>query len=543
MIGWQTWKRRPAASLLLSLLASCLLPSCRHQTRVEQGDQTQTLHEGVGYELVTLDPQVTTGTAAQSIATALFEGLTREDGRDLHPVPGVADTWTVASDQLHYSFHLRPDARWSDGTPVTADDFVASWRRVLTPSFAAENANLLFVLRGAEAFYRGETTNFATVGVHAADARTLDVELAHPAPYFLALLSNMAWLPVPTKVIAAHGALYTPGNDWAKPGSLVGNGPFVLTSWQTDQDVVVTRSDTYWDHSHVRLNSIHFYPIDSVDTEERSFRAGQLHLTDALTAGHLDLYRNAKPPVLRIDPYLATYFYRINVRRPFLNDPRIRRALALAVDRTGIVKRVLRGGQQPAPAFTPPGIGGYNPEPVLATNYAEARALLAAAGHPHGVGLPVFELSLNTSENHQAIAEAVQEVWRRELGVEIRIEAQENKTLLAARSTGDYDILRSDWVADYADPTSFLNVFRGDSGNNLTGWSDAKYDALLKAAEKATTPEDRHSLWRHAEHELLTEAPIIPIYYYTHVFLIRPSVQGWYPTLLDHHPYQEVWLK
>lgn len=531
--------------LRLRLLPWCLLPllaACTRETRVQEGDRQGILNEGVGYELVDLDPQLTTGTAAQTIASALFEGLVREDGRNLHPVPGVAQSWDASPDGLHYTFHLRPDAKWSDGAPVTAGDFVQSWRRILTPTLGAENANLLFVLRGAEDFNRGRARDFSAVGVRADDPRTLSVTLAHPAPYFLSLLCTMAWLPVPVRVIAAHGPLYTPGSPWTRAGVLVGNGPFTLASWRPDEAVVVTKSATYWDRAHERLNGIRFYPIDSTDAEERAFRAGQLHLTDALPAGHLDAYRDASPPVLRIDPYLATYFYRLNVRRPFLSDARIRRALALAVDREAIVARILRGGQRPAAAFTPPGLSGYTPDPLLATDYAGARALLAAAGHPGGAGLPVFELSLNNSENHQLIAEAVAETWRRELGVRVRILSQENKTLLAARSTGSYDILRSDWVADYPDPTSFLNVWRSDSGNNLTGWADPRYDALLRAADDSSDPATRVRLWRQAEDELLTAAPIIPIYYYTHVFLIRPSVRGWYPNLLDHHPFQEVWL-
>lgn len=529
---------------ITALALLCLLPSCaRRQTQVAEADREQVLLEGVGYELVDLDPQLTTGTAAQTIATALFEGLVREDGHDLHPVPGVAQSWEIAPDLLHYRFHLRADARWSDGSPVTAADFAASWRRILTPSLGAENANLLFVLQGAEDFHRGRSSDFGGVGVRAADPRTLDVTLAHPAPYFLSLLCNMAWVPVPARIIARHGPLYTPGNPWARPGSLVGNGPFDLASWRTDQAVVVARSDTYWDRGRVRLSAIRFFPIDSVDAEERAFRAGQLHLTDTLPAGHLEAYRSAAPPVLRIDPYLATYFYRLNTRRPFLNDSRVRRALALAVDRQAIVRRILGGGQQPAGAFTPPGLAGYAPDPLLATDFARARSLLASAGHPGGAGLPEFELSLNTSENHQLIAEAIQESWRRELGVRVRILSQENKTLLAARSTGSYDILRSDWVADYADPTSFLNVWRGDSGNNLTGWADPRYDAFLHAADESRDPAARIQNWKAAEDILLTAAPIIPIYYYTHVFLIRPSVQGWHPTLLDHHPFQEVWLQ
>jgi oligopeptide transport system substrate-binding protein len=379
--------------------------------------------------------------------------------------------------------------------------------------------------------------------VAAIDPRTLRVTLEHPAAYFLALLCHMAWMPVPLRTIAAHGSVTRRGNPWTKAGSLVGNGPFTLERWQTDRAIVVRKSASYWDAARVRLTEIRFYPIDSVDAEEREFRAGQLHLTDSLAVSRVEAYRRDSPALLRVDPYLATYFYRINTQRPFLSDPRVRRALALAVDRRAIVEKLLRGGQAPADAFTPPGMAGYAPGVLLTTDFAAARALLAAAGHPNGAGLPTFQLSLNNSENHRLVAEAVQQGWLRELGVRVELHNQENKTMLAARRTGDYELMRADWVADYPDPSSFLQVWRGDSGNNYTGWSDSGYDAAMFAADRTSDPAERRELWRKAEATMLDAAPIIPIYFYTHVFLIRPSVHGWYPTLLDHHPYQEVWLE
>jgi oligopeptide transport system substrate-binding protein len=291
------------------------------------------------------------------------------------------------------------------------------------------------------------------------------------------------------------------------------------------------------------LRAIHFYPIDSVEAEERAFRAGQLHITDALPIGKIDAYRRDAPQFLRIDPYLGTYFYRLNVRRPPLDDPRIRRALSLAVDRREIVASILRGSQTEARAFTPPGLGGYVPPPGRPADFEEARRLLAQAGHPGGKGLPPLELLYNNSENHRAIAEAIQEMWRRELGIEVRLANEEEKVVLEARRNGDFQILRSAWIADYADPESFLDIWRTNDGNNDTGWSSPKYDALLAEAEQSADPVARQNLWRRAEQKLLDDAPIIPIYHYTHVFLIQPSVHGWHPTLLDHHPYKDVWLE
>jgi oligopeptide transport system substrate-binding protein len=535
--------RRAGAALVLGagllLAAGCT----RRESPVASGNREQILYRGIGYEVTDLDPQLATGIAEQSIDSALFEGLVTEDPADLHPVPGVAESWEESPDGVHYVFHLRADARWSDGTPVTAQDFVDSWRRILIPKFAADNANLLYVLQGAEAFNRRVNGDFGQVGVAAVDPLTLRVTLEHPTPYFLNLLTHMAWLPVPLATIAKEGSPYEPGNRWTQPGHIVGNGAFVLQSWRPGREISVVKSPTYWDRAHVRLNGVYFYPLDSVDAEERAFRAGQLHLTDALPAGRVDDYRRTAPQLLRIDPYLATYFYRINVDRPGLNDPRVRRALALAIDRRGIVERILRGGQTAATAFTPPGMGGYVPPPGLRTDFAAARDLLALAGYPGGKGLPAFTLLYNNSENHRVIAEAVQETWRRELGVEVQLLNQEAKAMIAARGTGDYQIVRSSWVADYADPSSFLDVWRTGNGNNYTGWTSADYDSLLFAAARTPDAASRNALWQKAESLMLAAAPIIPIYYYTHVFLLQPSVHGWYPNPLDHHPYKAVWLE
>ncbi len=316
----------------------------RRETAVQEGDRTQVLHRGIGGEVGDLDPHLATNIAEIDIISSLFEGLVAEDPVDLHPVPGVAERWEISSDGLHYTFHLRADARWSDGRPVTAADFVASWRRMLTPSLAAENAGLLYVLLGAEAFHKGAAPDFAQVGVAAPDARTLRVTLDHPTPYFLSLLTHPAWAPVPLATLTRHGSAFNRGNAWTRPGRLVGNGPFNLKTWEPNKVIVVEKSQSYWESSRVRLNAVHFYPTDSVDSEERAFRTGQLHLTYVLPFAKVDTYRKSAPQFLRTDPYLNTYFLRLNTRVAPLNNERVRRALALAIDRAASVQGILRGG-------------------------------------------------------------------------------------------------------------------------------------------------------------------------------------------------------
>jgi oligopeptide transport system substrate-binding protein len=530
------------AALALAFSVCWGLGGCsRHETPVQSGDREQILHRGLSVEPADLDPQLVTDTSYYTVLSSLLEGLVSEDAIDLHPVPGVAERWEVSPDGLTYTFHLRADARWSDGVPVTSQDFVASWRRILTPALAATAANQLYIVQGAEAFNRG-ISDFSGVGVRAPDARTLEVVLTHPAPWFLSVLSGPAWMPVPMGTIAKSGAIDARGNPWASPGTWVGNGPFVLTSWTRGQEIVVARSPTYWDAGHVRLSEIHFHPFESLDTEERSFRAGQLHVTEAIPPGRIDAYRNGPTGLLRVDPLLGTYFVRLNVRRPGLGDARVRLALALAIDRVSLAQKVLRGGQEPAYSFTPAGIGGYSPDMVQQRNIADARRLLGESGHAGGAGLPTLELLYNTSESHREVAEAVQEMWRRDLGVRVELVNEELKSTEEARRSGDYDLLLSSWIADYVDPSAFLEMWRGASGNNFTGWKSAGYDTLLSKADATADAPARNALYAEAERLLLNEAPIAPLYHYTHVFLIQPSVHGWNPTLLDHHPYRAVWL-
>lgn len=516
---------------------------------MQQGNREQVVHRNLGYEITGLDPHLVTGIAETAVLDALFEGLVAEDPVDLHPVPGVAERWDISPDGLTYTFFLRANAKWSNGEPLAARDFVASYRRILTPALGADYASLFYVLHGAEAFHKGLVHDFAQVGVAAPDARTLRLTLDHPIAYFLTLLTHVAWRPVPLATIGQYGPTYQRGNDWTRSGRLVSNGPFELKSWQPNQVLVVEKSPAYWDAASVRLHAIHFHAIDSVDTEERSFRAGQLHLTDSLPIGKTETYRRDAPQFLRVDPYLGTYYYLFNTTRPPLTDVRVRRALSLAVDREAIVNKILHGGQQPALTFTPPGTAGYLPPPRFtapssaAAANAAARQLLKDAGFEGGKGLPPIELLYPNSENHRLIAEAVQEMWHRELGVDVRLLNQELKVTFASRRTGAFQILRASWIGDYLDPATFLDVFRSDSGNNFTGWASPAYDAALFAAARTADPAARNALFQQAESLLLEAVPIIPIYHYTHIFLIQPSVKGWHPTLLDHHPYKYVWLE
>ncbi len=503
------------------------------------------LRVGNGAEPQDIDPQSVTGVPEHKILMGLFEGLVTEDPKDLHPIPGLAKSWDISPDGLVYTFHLREGLKWSNGEPITADDFVQSYKRMLSPAFAAEYAYLIFnFVKGAEEYYKGELKDFAQVGFNAIDAQTLQVTLKNPTPYLLKLIaSHYAWSVVPVKTIEKFGLLTERRSPWTKPNNLVNSGPFILKEWLPNQKIVLVRNPNYWDAANVKLDGIEFYATEDINNEERMFRAGQLDLTNELPISKIEVYRKKYPEALHITPQLAVYFYRCNVTRPPLNDKRVRKALALAIDRESLVKNVSRGGQIPAYAVSYPGTAGYTPRAKLEGGLAEAKRLLAEAGYPNGKGLPPIEFLYNTHDGHRAIAEAIQAMWRTNLGVEIALHNQEWKVYLDSQHSHNYQMQRSGWTADYVDPHVFLEIWTTGNGNNNTLWSNAEYDRLFQTALAAKNDEERYEIYQKLDAILVDECPIIPIYHYTRIHAINPKVKGFYPTLLDNHPYKYIWIE
>ncbi len=519
--------------------------SAKSANSAAAGALPQIIHIGNGAEPQDLDPQAITGVPEHKLMMALFEGLASEDPKDLHPVPAIAESWDISPDGKTYTFHLRRTAKWSDGSPITSEDFVQSYKRMLTPEFASEYAYLIYdYVVGAKDYYDRKLTDFTQVGFKAPDAATLIVTLKNPAPYLMKIIaSHYAWTPVPVKVIAKFGPIGQKRTPWTRLGNIVGSGPFILKEWLPNQKIVVVRNPHYWDAATVRLDEMHFYPTEDIATEERMFRTGALHKTNELPNAKIDVYRREFPQSLRIDPYLGVYFYRCNVLRPPLNDKRVRQALALALDREAIVANVTRGGQRPAYAVSYPDTAGYTARARITGTVADAQRLLAEAGFPGGKGLPTIELLYNTSENHRAIAEAIQQMWRRNLGADITLLNQEWKVYLDMQHTKNFSLERAGWIADYVDPHTFLELWVSDNGNNDTNWANPEYDRLFKQALAAKNDADRYEIYQKMDAILVDELPVIPIYYYTHPYALSPKVKNFFPTLLDNHPYKFLYLE
>ena len=495
------------------------------------------LQLGNGTEPQEIDPHVVSGVSEHRIITALFEGLVVEHPSGEGVAPGVAKSWENSEDRLTWTFHLRPEARWSDGSPVVARDFLDSYKRILTPSLGAEYAYKLHHVVGAEEFNKGELTDFSRTGFSAPDEHTLVMRLKHPVPYLLEALKHYSWFPVPVATVAKHGPVDRKGNRWTLPGNIVGNGPFVLKEWLRDQRIVVERSPTYRGEAAPKLDGLVFHAVSEAAAEERMFRSGQLHATYSLPPEKVDTYRKERPEALVVAPYYATYFYRINTTRPPLDDVRVRRALALAIDREAIVKAILRAGQEPAYNLTPTGFG-FSPDESLSGDLAEARRLLAEAGFPEGRGLRRIEILYNTMESHKRVAEAIQQMWRTRLGVDAVLRNEEWQVYLDSQRTLNYDICRAGWTGDYPDPQTFLDLWVTKGGNNDTGYSNPEYDRLLASALEAPDEPARMAIYRKLENLLMRDVPVIPLYFYKRVYLLDSRVRGWEPNLLDNRAWQ-----
>jgi len=488
-----------------------------------------------GAEPETLDPHLISGVPEHRIYMALFEGLVGYDAKTANAVPGVAKSWDISDDGTVYTFHLR-DAVWSDGTPITAQTFVDSWIRMLNPDTAAPYAWFpSMFIKGAQA-YNGGDASADSVGVKAIDDKTLQVTLVGPLPYVLGALAHYSFSPVPIHAVKQYG------EKWTLPENFVGNGPFTLQTWSPQEKLTVVPNDKYWDAGAVKLGSVTFLPVDNINTMYNMYLNGEADWSTDVPLDQLDAAKLRDD--YHVSPQLATYYYVFNTQRKPFSDPRVRKALTLAVDRQQLVEVVTRGGQIPANSIVPkmtgyPGIegNGYNIE--------QAQKLLADAGFPGGKGFPEFTMLYNTSENHQKIAEYVQQQWLSNLGINATLENQEWKTYLATRRAGNFDVARAGWVGDYQDPNTFLDMFVSGSAMNGGKYANSKYDQLISQAAKMEAGPKRMKTLEDAEKLLITQdQAILPLYFYVNQNMIDTGKWGgWYDNVMDIHPVKDIFVK
>ncbi|MBV9344267.1 MAG: peptide ABC transporter substrate-binding protein [Gammaproteobacteria bacterium] len=488
------------------------------------------LVRGGGPDPDSLDPQKARGFEAQSILRDLCEGLTTLD-HAARVAPGVATRWSVSDDGLTYTFYLRPEARWSDGQRVVAEDFVTALRRLVDPATASGYAEYVAVIAHAPEIVAGRAPP-ASLGVTAGDAATLVITLAHPALYLPTLLSHPATCPVRRASLAA-------GADFVHPGRMPGNGAFLLAEWVPGSYLLARRNPRYWNDRATHLAGVRYLFIPDENAELARYRGGELQVTFVVPRGQFDWIRAHLAAQLHIAPQLTTYYYGFNLKRaPFRDQPGLRRALSLVIDRERLAKAVLRVGELPAYGWVPPGIDNYTPQSFdyrdrpMAERIAEARRLYAAAGYGPSHPL-VFELRYNAGEVHSKLAVAVAAMWQEGLGAQVRLAQVEFKTLLADIDRGDVEMFRSSWVGDYNDANTFAQYLQSDFGVNLPHYRNPAYDALLEAAAQATDPALRRAKLEAAEALMLSEHPLLPLYFYVNKHLVKPEVLGWYDNVMN----------
>lgn len=577
-----------------------------------------------GTEIKTVDPALVTGQPEGRVVWALFEGLTTYHPQTLAAQPGMAERWEISADRKTYTFFLRKNALWSDGTPLTAEDFHWSFRRLLHPETASEYAYELWYVVNAKKYTTGEVApgdpveiellekpagtpphaagrlirgrlvaierhhqeflqgqeeappvyvveidgqqrrfqkperegvspkdptaqpyrwllfDFDYVGIKVLDRHTLQMTLSHPVPYFLQIIGFFPMMPVPRHCLEKYGY-----PDWTKPENLVCNGPFLLKSRWIRDHIRLVKNPLYWDADNVRLNTVDVLAVESAITGLNLYMTGVADWIPVVpneVVGEL-LQQNRED--FRPAPYLAVEYYIVNTQRPPLDDPRVRRALALAIDKREIISRILRTGQEPARSFVPPSIANhidYQPPQMPDYNPQAAQKLLAEAGFPGGRGFPKLEILYNTHESHQAIAELIQAQWKRTLGIDVRLQNQDWARYLASRRQGEFWISRAGWIADYLDPNTFLEMMTSKNPNNHGRWSHPDYDRLIAQAQVEPDETRRFALFRSAEEILLTEMPIMPLYFAVSRAMVKPYVRGYYQNVLDIHPLKNIWV-
>ncbi len=517
--------QRHTVPLLVGILA---VAGCgRHETAVEAGTRNQVLHIGNKDEPADLDPQINNANSTGTILGSLFQGLVALSNDGQTVLPGMAERWEVSGDGLTYTFHIRDNARWSNGAPLSARDFLDSFLRILDPQVGCEDAGYLFPVKGARDFLEGRSSDPATVGLSAPDARTFVIRLNHPAPYLLVLLTNFPLYPVYMPSLDANGGRRQRGGAWTRPGALVSDGPFVLSEWRPNAYIRVVRNPNFWDAGRVRLREVWFYPTDDENAEERAFRAGQLHVTARLPKSKVAVYEAEHPAELHLLPTDRTTYLTFNVSRAPFTDARVRMAFSLAVDRESLVRAALGRLGTPAHSLVRPGLGGFTPGKRFEFDPEHARRLLAEAGHPGGAGIAPVEFTLNGSTGVTvAVAEVLQQMWAQNLGVRVTLVPVEFKVYLSTLREKQFQVLLDSWFSA-PDPHDILELLVTGDPDNDAGASDRAYDEAVGASDSAAGPQGRYAAFDLAEAINGREAYYAPIYFSNQGILVHPSVRGW----------------
>ncbi|MFU0854779.1 peptide ABC transporter substrate-binding protein [Kluyvera cryocrescens] len=475
-------------------------------------------------EPASLDPAKAVGLPEIQVIRDLFEGLVNQDANG-NIIPGVATRWQT-NDQKIWTFTLRNDAKWSDGTPVTAQDFVYSWQRLVDPATTSPFAwfAALAGIANAQNIIDGKAKP-DSLGVTAVDAHTLRVQLDKPLPWFVNLTANFSLYPVNKTNVESD-------KNWTRPGELVGNGAYVLADRVVNEKLVATPNKHYWDNAKTVIQKVTFVPINQESAATKRYLAGDIDITESFPKNQYQKLLKELPGQVYTPAQLGTYYYAFNTQKGPTADARVRLALSMTIDRRIIAEKVLGTGEKPAWRLTPDVTAGFTPQPSAmeqssqAELNAQAKTLLQAAGY--GPNRPLkLTLLYNTSENHQKIAIAVASMWKKNLGVDVKLQNQEWKTYIDSRNTGNFDVIRASWVGDYNEPSTFLSLLTSTNTGNIARFNEPAYDKVIRQAAMENTATARNADYNEAEKILAEKAPIAPIYQYTNGRLIKPWLKGY----------------
>ncbi|WP_072576250.1 peptide ABC transporter substrate-binding protein [Suttonella ornithocola] len=490
-------------------------------------------NRGNGSEPHSIDPQIAEGVPSSHIQRDLFEGLVAEDSKG-ELVPGVAKNWDVSDDGKTYTFHLR-DTKWSDGSPFTADDVVYALQRLVDPAVGSTYSFIIYPIVNAKAIAEGEEKDLNKLGVKAIDPHTVEITLNSPTPYFLGLLTHSSTYPVPKAVVEKYG------KEWTRKENIVSNGPFKMAEWVPNSKMTLVKSDNYWDKDAVKLDKVVFYPIEDQNAELKRYRAGELDWTYEIPNDQIKWLKANLADELKIEPYLGVYYYGFNLTKaPFKDNPKLREALSLAIDRKVLTEKVTGAGELPAYNFIPPGVLHYKSyEPEIANwsrekQIEEAKKLYAEAGYSKEHPLKL-ELVYNTSENHKKIAVAIAAMWKQVLGVQTDLVNQEWKVYLQNRREKNTQAFRAGWIGDYNDPYTFLELFQSNAGGlNDPGYANADFDKYVADAANIQDLDERAKVLQQAEKQFVNDTAVMPIYHYVTKRLVKPYVKGYDINIMDH---------
>jgi len=530
----------------LALVIIGLVAGCQKQSDVVRGARDKVLTMSLSDDAATLDPALATSSYTNKILQALFEGLVSisNDGKTI--LPGVAEKWEISNDGKSYTFHLRSNARWSNGDPITARDFVFSFRRIFNPKLGSETAASGFAIRGAEDAITGRNLDTSNIGVAAPDDSTFVITLAHPAAYFLEALVQAPFYPVQEKVVTQFHGMEQRGSAWTRPENMISNGPFKLKTWIGNQLIEVVKNEQYWDAEHVSLKAIRFLPIEDELSEEHAFRAGQVHITSKFPPDKAANYLAEHPGELHLPAFLRSDYITFNVHRAPFDNPLVRRAFSLAIDRDRLISAVLKNVAGPTHSLTRDGAGGYHPPQSSACRFdpAEAKRLLAQAGYNDVNKLPHIEFMLNGPQGYTLkIGEVLQEMWAQNLGIHVAVLPVEFKIYLDSLRTKQFQVLLDDWIYSWDDALDPLQLASTGNPNNDAGYSNPQYDRIFRDAETSSDRAQREHDFDEMENIVAQEVPYAPLFARLNDHLVHPLVVGWDDNLVDVTNWKQISLR